>query len=63
MEHFMNLFSVASLALVILAWNRDRRWPLVAAGVCLGAATLVKQVAILPAVGLRRGICCFAQER
>ena len=27
MEHFMNLFSVASLALLILAWNRHRRWP------------------------------------
>ena len=50
MEHFMNLFSVASLALLILAWSRLRRWPIVAAGVCLGAATLVKQVAILPAL-------------
>ena len=50
MEHFMNLFSVASLALLILAWSRHRRWPIVAAGVCLGAATLVKQVAILPAL-------------
>ena len=50
MEHFMNLFSVASLALLIMAWSRNRRWPLVAAGVCLGAAALVKQVAILPAL-------------
>ena len=50
MEHFMNLFSVACLALLILAWSRNRRWPIVAAGVCLGAATLVKQVAILPAL-------------
>ncbi len=50
MEHFMNLFSVASLALLILAWSRNRRWPIVAAGVCLGAATLVKQVAILTAL-------------
>lgn len=49
MEHFMNLFSVASLALVILAWDRQRYWPLVASGVCLGAAALVKQVAVLPA--------------
>jgi 4-amino-4-deoxy-L-arabinose transferase-like glycosyltransferase len=48
MEHFMSLFSVASLALVIMGWNRDRRWPFFAAGVCLGAAALVKQVAILP---------------
>jgi 4-amino-4-deoxy-L-arabinose transferase-like glycosyltransferase len=50
MEHFMNLFSVASLALVILAWERNRWWPMVATGGCLGAAALVKQVAILPAV-------------
>ena len=50
MEHFMNLFSVASLALLIMAWSRDRRWPIIAAGVCLGAAALVKQVAILTAL-------------
>jgi 4-amino-4-deoxy-L-arabinose transferase-like glycosyltransferase len=49
MEHFMNLFSVASLAQLILAWGRNRRWPIFAAGVCLGADALVKQVAILPA--------------
>ncbi len=49
MEHFMNLFSVASLALLILAWSRCR-WPIVAAGACVGAAALVKQVAMLPAV-------------
>lgn len=56
MEHFMNFFSVASLALVILAWRRQRSWPLFAAGVCLGAATLVKQVAILPAAAYAAGI-------
>ena len=28
MEHFMNLFSIASLALLILAWSRNRRWPI-----------------------------------
>ncbi len=49
MEHFMNLFSVASLALLIRGWSSSGRWPLVAAGACLGAAALVKQVAILPA--------------
>ena len=48
MEHFMNLFSVASLAFLIFGWNRDRRWPFFAAGACLAAAALVKQVAILP---------------
>lgn len=48
MEHFMNFFSVASLAFMVLGWSGQRRWPLLAAGFCLGAATLVKQVAILP---------------
>ena len=48
MEHFMNLGSIASLALLILAWDSNRRWPIVAAGACVGAAALVKQVAILP---------------
>ena len=50
LEHFINLFSVASLALLIFAWDRTERWPLFAAGVCLGAAALVKQFAILPIV-------------
>jgi 4-amino-4-deoxy-L-arabinose transferase-like glycosyltransferase len=48
LEHLMNLFSVASLALMILGWNSGRRWPVFAAGFSLGAAALVKQVAILP---------------
>jgi 4-amino-4-deoxy-L-arabinose transferase-like glycosyltransferase len=50
LEHFVNLFSVASLALVIYAWDRPGRWPLLAAGICLGAAALVKQFAILPVI-------------
>jgi 4-amino-4-deoxy-L-arabinose transferase-like glycosyltransferase len=48
MEHFMNFFSAASLALMILVRGRGLRWPLFAAGMSLGAATLVKQLAILP---------------
>ena len=48
-EHFINFFAVASLALLLLGWDRADRWCLVGAGVCLGAAALVKQVAILPA--------------
>ena len=55
LEHFINFFAVASLALVIRGWDRTERWSLVGSGVCLGAATLVKQVAIVPAVRLRRG--------
>ncbi len=50
LEHFVNLFSVASLALLMFGWDRTGRWPLFAAGVCLGAAALVKQFAILPIV-------------
>jgi 4-amino-4-deoxy-L-arabinose transferase-like glycosyltransferase len=46
MEHFLNLFSVASLALMVDAWSRAGRSRLWAAGACLGAACLVKQVAV-----------------
>ena len=46
LEHAINLFSVAALALTVFAWDREGRWPIVAAGACLGAACLVKQVAI-----------------
>lgn len=46
MEHFLNFFSVASLALVVDAWDRPGRARLLAAGASLGAACLVKQVAI-----------------
>ncbi len=48
MEHFMNAFSVASLALMAFGWDRGKAWPFLAAGVAIGAATLVKQVAVLP---------------
>jgi 4-amino-4-deoxy-L-arabinose transferase-like glycosyltransferase len=50
LEHFINFFSVASLALVILGWNGRRRWAFFAAGTCLGGAALVKQFAIFPAL-------------
>jgi 4-amino-4-deoxy-L-arabinose transferase-like glycosyltransferase len=50
LEHFMNFFSVLALGLVILGRNRGGRWWLVFAGVCLGAAILVKQVAIIQAL-------------
>ena len=50
LEHFINFFAVASLALLIRGWDRADRWSSVGSGVCLGAATLVKQVAIVPAV-------------
>jgi hypothetical protein len=62
MEHFMNLFSVASLALVIFAMRRELRWPLVAAGICLGAATLVKQVAVLPGAVYAMAVISRRQE-
>jgi 4-amino-4-deoxy-L-arabinose transferase-like glycosyltransferase len=48
LEHFINFFAVASLALLIRGWDRASRWSLFGSGMCLGAATLVKQVAIAP---------------
>ncbi|MDB5349551.1 MAG: hypothetical protein JWN86_798 [Planctomycetota bacterium] len=48
LEHAINLFGAAALALMVLAWPGKSRWPLFAAGVCVGAASLVKQVAIAP---------------
>jgi 4-amino-4-deoxy-L-arabinose transferase-like glycosyltransferase len=50
MEHFINFFAVAALALFLKGWDRPDRWYLCASGVCLGAATLIKQVAIVPAL-------------
>jgi 4-amino-4-deoxy-L-arabinose transferase-like glycosyltransferase len=50
LEHFINAFAVASLALLIRGWVRSGRWSLMASGVCLGAAALVKQVAVVPVV-------------
>ncbi len=49
LEHFINFFSVASLGLLILGWNRSDRWCLLTSGACLGAAILVKQVAVVHA--------------
>lgn len=48
-EHAINLASTAALALVISAVNRPGRMRLIAAGVALGAACLVKQIVILDA--------------
>ena len=50
MEHFINFFAVAALALFIKGWDQTDRRYLCASGVCLGAATLIKQVAIVPAL-------------
>jgi 4-amino-4-deoxy-L-arabinose transferase-like glycosyltransferase len=50
MEHFINLFAVGSLAAMVRAFEvTGRRW-LVVAGVCVGLAFLVKQVAALHGV-------------
>jgi 4-amino-4-deoxy-L-arabinose transferase-like glycosyltransferase len=49
-EHPLNLFAVASLAAMVRAWTRPgRSWPFVA-GLCVGAAALVKQGAALNVV-------------
>jgi 4-amino-4-deoxy-L-arabinose transferase-like glycosyltransferase len=63
LEHFVNFFSVASLALVIFGWSRADRWSLLGAGVCLGAAALVKQVAIVPALILIPALCLRSWSR
>jgi 4-amino-4-deoxy-L-arabinose transferase-like glycosyltransferase len=44
-EHFINLFAIAALALMVRALDRPHGLALGAAGVCVGAASLVKQVA------------------
>ncbi|WP_435005229.1 ArnT family glycosyltransferase [Tundrisphaera lichenicola] len=47
MEHFLNLFTVGSLAAMVRAAGpADRRW-IILAGALVGAASLVKQVAAL----------------
>ena len=47
MEVPINLFSTAALAFLVAAWDRPGRALLIASGVCLGLAVLVKQVAVL----------------
>jgi 4-amino-4-deoxy-L-arabinose transferase-like glycosyltransferase len=49
LEHFINFFATAALALVLLAWDRGARRYLWASGASLAAAALVKQVALLHA--------------
>lgn len=54
LEHPINLCTVAGLALMLRAWPRSGRGAIVAAGACIGLATLFKQVALLqlPVFGL-----------
>ena len=56
LEHFINCFAITSLALLIRGWDRAGRWWLFGSGICLGAATLVKQVAIAPVMVFVVGI-------
>jgi 4-amino-4-deoxy-L-arabinose transferase-like glycosyltransferase len=59
LEHFINFFSTAALGFVVLTWDRSDGRYLLASGVCLGAAALVKQIALfhvllfVPALFLR----------
>jgi 4-amino-4-deoxy-L-arabinose transferase-like glycosyltransferase len=50
MEHFINFFAVAALALFMKGWDPTDRRYLYASGVGLAAATLIKQVAIVHAL-------------
>ncbi len=49
-EHFINLFAVLSLALLVNGWTSENRWWIFGTGACLGLAVLVKQVAIVHAM-------------
>jgi 4-amino-4-deoxy-L-arabinose transferase-like glycosyltransferase len=49
-EHFINLFAVLSLGLLVNGQARESRWWIFGTGACLGLAALVKQVAIVPVV-------------
>jgi len=48
LEHAINFFSFASLALFIASWTSERRRWLFLSGAAVGAATLFKQVAVVP---------------
>jgi Dolichyl-phosphate-mannose-protein mannosyltransferase len=63
LEHFINFFAVASLAFFVHGWDRADRRCLVGSGVCVGAATLIKQVAILPAVVFAAALAYRAWSR
>jgi 4-amino-4-deoxy-L-arabinose transferase-like glycosyltransferase len=63
LEHFINFFAVASLALFLFGWDRTARWPLVGSGACVGAAALVKQVAIVPALVFAMALAMHAAGR
>jgi hypothetical protein len=63
LEHFINFFAVASLAFFVRGWDRADRWCLVSSGVCVGAAALIKQVAILPIVVFVPALVCRAWTR
>jgi 4-amino-4-deoxy-L-arabinose transferase-like glycosyltransferase len=47
LEHFINFFSVASLCMLVAGRDRCEWWRLLASGACLGAAILVKQIAVV----------------
>ena len=50
MEHALNLFATAALWVVVRSWSGSSRRGWVIAGALVGAASLVKQVAVLPIV-------------
>lgn len=49
LEHFINFFAIASLALLVIGCDRSNRGWLLASGACLGATVLVKQIAVVHA--------------
>lgn len=63
MEHFMNLFASAAMALAVRGWGSKARWPLFVAGASVAAASLVKQVAALELVVLTGAVAMRTTSR
>ncbi len=61
MEHAINLFATASLALMVRGWSSDRRGWLVAAGVGATLAAMIKQVEVVPLAAL--GLALLTRPR
>lgn len=57
LEHPINLFSTASLALMIAGWDGTKRGRILAAGACLGIACLFKQVAFTHGLVYAAALC------
>jgi 4-amino-4-deoxy-L-arabinose transferase-like glycosyltransferase len=62
MEHMINLAAFGSLALLVAAWDRPGRRLVVASGVALGMAVLVKQTSALHVPVYALALLCRRQD-